>query len=344
MKRNKKVIAAVIFSILFSLLFKWGQTGNPFSAETVMYATIILLNVLITGGIAYKLFLKYSNMTAIRLKTKIIPLYLFFVLLALLISLSLVSIGVYVFYLVKGLDTSNFMRQLFQVELAGAIKQFSVWILIGSAFFFYIIWRLSVEREHKLLQENLTYKYKNLKSQVNPHFLFNSLNTLSEIVYEDARKADNYIQKLSGIYRYILENEDTDLITLDTEVEFVKQYFDLQKDRNNDKIWLEIDISDAGQYQVLPVSLQILVENALKHNAMSHEYPLKIQIYNEPGYIVVSNAIQKKNTLESSTQTGLINLKERVKLIMDRELIVSEKDNNFVVKLPIIRTHESINN
>ncbi len=341
MKKNKKAIAfftAIIFSIVFSLLFKWGQTGKPFKAETLMYGIIFFLNILIMGSVAFKLFQKYSNKPATQIKKNLLPSFLLFVLLALVVSLSLVSIGLYVFYLLKGLDTTNFLKQLLQVELSGAIKQFSIWILIGSAFFFYIIWRKAIEREQKLREENLKYKYQNLKSQVNPHFLFNSLNTLSEIVYEDAKRADKYIQILSVIYRYILEYEEIDLVTLDKEIEFVCQYFDVQKVRDNDKISLEIDLQEADKFKVVPVSLQILVENALKHNSRSEELPLKIRIERNNDKIVVSNNIQRKNILESKSKTGLLNLKERVKLILDKDLILEEDNNQFIVKLPIIKS------
>lgn len=341
MKKNKRKIAfisALIFSIVFSLLFKWVQTGNPFKAETLMYGIIIFLNILIMGSAAIRLFHKNLNKSANQIKKNILPSFLLFVLFALVVSLSLVSIGVYVFYLLKGFDTTNFLKQLFQVELSGAIKQFSVWILIGSAFFFYIIWRKAIEREQKLREENLKYKYQNLKSQVNPHFLFNSLNALSEIVYEDAKKADKYIKKLSVIYRYILENEEIDLVSLDKEIEFVKQYFDIQKVRDNDKISLEINLQDADKFKVVPVSVQILVENALKHNSRSEELPLNIQIKRSNDYILVSNNIQRKNILENTLNTGLFNLKERVRLILEKNLILEEDNNQFIVKLPIIKS------
>lgn len=341
MKKNKRTIAfilALIFSIVFSLLFKWVQTGNPFKPETLMYGIIVFLNILITGGVAFSIFHKNANKSTIQVKKNILPSFLLFVLFALVVSLSLVSIGVYIFYLIKGLDTTNFLTQLIHVELSGAIKQFSIWILIGSVFFFYIIWRKAIEREQKLREENLKYRYQNLKSQVNPHFLFNSLNTLSEIVYEDAKIADKYIQKLSGIYRYILENEEIDLVPLNKEIEFVKQYFDIQKVRDNDKILLEIDFQDADEFKVVPISLQILVENALKHNSRSEKLPLKIRIERNIDNIVVSNNIQRKNILASKLKTGLLNLKERVKLILDKDLIYEEDNNQFIVKLPIIKS------
>lgn len=339
MKRNRKTIvfiSVIIFSIVFSVIFKWVQTGNPFKAETIMYGIIIMLNILITGSIAYSTFRKFSKRTTIQLEKNIISVFIIFVLFALTVSLSLVSIGVYFLYLIKGYDTTDFFDHLFKIELTGALKQFSVWIVIGSVFFFYSIWRKAIEREQKLREENLKYKYRNLKSQVNPHFLFNSLNTLSELVYSDAKKADLYIQKLSSIYRYILENEETDLISLTDELKFIQQYFDLQKARNNDKIYMEINVQREDEYKIIPVSLQLLVENALKHNSMSQEKPLVVKIFNNEDYIIVSNTMRKKKTIENSTQIGLSNLKERVSLIMGRELIVNKEANQFVVKLPII--------
>lgn len=338
-KRNKVAVLAIAiaFSILFSLFFKWIQTGNPFKAETIVYGVIVLLNILILGYIGYVTLNKFSNKSTIETQKKIIPAFLLFVILSLIIALAIVSIGVYSFYLIKGLDTSNFINHLFRVELSSAIKQFSIWILLSSAFFFYIIWRKAIEREQQLIVENLKYKYQNLKSQVNPHFLFNSLNTLSEIVYEDSKKADSYIQTLSKIYRYILENEEIDLVWLDKEIEFVKQYFNIQKVRDNDKVSLEIDLKDAGKFKIVPVSLQILVENALKHNSRSEKMPLKIRIERSNDYIVISNNIQRKNILENSSKTGLLNLRERVRLIINKDLIIEDDNNLFIVKIPVIK-------
>ena len=302
-----------------------------------MFGAIIFMNLIIIGSVGYRILSRFSQKSTIQTKKQIIPAFLIFALIALVVSLSIISLGVYLFYLARGLSTSNFLNQLFTVELSSALKQFTIWILLASAFFFYTIWRKAIEREQQLREENLKYKYRNLKSQVNPHFLFNSLNTLSEIVYDDAKKADSYIQRLSGIYRYILDNEETDLIPLSEEIDFVEQYFSLQKERDNSKISLEIDIQNTDRYKIIPVSLQLLVENALKHNAISLEKPLKIRIYNTDEYVIVSNTLQRKSIIENSTQTGLSNLRDRVKLIMGKEIIVEEENNRFNVKLPVVR-------
>ena len=211
-----------------------------------------------------------------------------------------------------------------------------VGLFVCCIVFFYVTWRQAIEREQKLREENLRYRYRTLKTQINPHFLFNSLNTLSEIVYIDANKADNYIQKLAGVYRFILDNEETDLLLLDEELAFVEQYFSLQKERYGDKIDLNITVENPDKYKIIPISLQILIENALKHNSSSEDNPLKINISTNNEYLIVSNNIQKKNILSDSSGTGLLNLKERVKLIMNSEMIISQTNELFIVKLPII--------
>jgi len=333
------------FSVLFSFFFKWAQTGNPFHPETILYGSVIFINALITGSIAYRIFRKYSSKSPIEYKRIIIPVFLIFILVTLLISLSLVGIGVYVYYLMKGYDTSHFMNTLFKVEYPGAIKQFTIAIVVGALLFFYCIWRKSVEREQILREENLRYKYKTLKAQINPHFLFNSLNTLSELIYSDVTGADNYVQMLSGIYRYVLENEEKDIVPLDDEITFVKNYFMLHKVRDNDKISLIVNLNKAKKnLGIIPVSLQLLLENALKHNSRSYEKPLQIIITVEDDFVTVTNAIQRKNSIENSTQKGLINLSDRVRLILGKELWFTEKEGIFTVKLPVTVIHnESIN-
>ncbi len=341
MKKNKKVIvlvASVLFCAVLAIFSKWYTTGNPFQASTILTGTVMWLMCLTGLSIGHIFFQKMFNRPVKQLKKIILPAFIFFLLVILLIFLPIMSLGVYVFYLINGWDTGNFWNHLFQVEFPWAIKSYSISIFFVSAFFFYDIWRQAINREQKLREENLKYKYRTLKTQVNPHFLFNSLNTLSEIVYEDARKADNYIQKLAGIYRYILEHEETDLIPLNEEIEFVKQYFDLQKERAEGKVFLNIDFIDATRFKIIPVSLQILLENALKHNSMSEENHLRIHIGDGNGYVTVTNVVQKKNILDDSPGTGLSNLKERVKLITGKEMIVNQENHLFLVKLPLVYT------
>lgn len=342
--KTKQVILTIglgfLLSALLAIAIKWIQTGNPFQASTILVGAVTFINFLILGSFAHYLYHKYASQSTERLKKKVVPLFLLFALTALLLSLTLVGIGVYVFYRINDFSTSGFWAQLVYNEFPVAIRQFAFWIFVGSAFFFYLIWRQAVDREQDLREENLRQQYSNLKSQINPHFLFNSLNTLSEIVYESREKADRYIQKLSAIYRYVLDHEDEDLVPLKQELDFVQNYFNLQKERDHEKIQLKVNIQNPEAFAILPVSLQSLVENALKHNAKSEKTPLNIQIYLENESIVVENNLQKKDQWESTTKKGLENLNRRLKLMLKKELEIVEQDQAFIVKLPLVKAEK----
>lgn len=196
-------------------------------------------------------------------------------------------------------------------------------------------WNNALKREQKLREEKLVFQYETLKNQVNPHFLFNSLNTLSSLVSKDAGLSEKFIIKLSTIYRYILENQDVEMVPLKNEIEFVKNYSYLQKIRDDGKIDLSLELPNIETYNILPISLELLVENALKHNAATKDSPLKISISQTEDYILVKNNIQPKTQLEPSSKIGLNNLGERVKLVMNKDISVSSSNGIFSVKMPV---------
>lgn len=339
MEKNKRIIGfigAIIFSYGFIAILNLAHNSDLFNINTLILGTTILIIVLLVSTLFNEMLRRITNSPVAEMKKKLKSSLLILTLLTLIISFTVFFSGLYLLYKVKGWNTDHFIQRIFQEEFAGSLISASIGILTGIVFFFYTIWKQAVNRERRLREKNLKYKYINLKTQVNPHFLFNSLNMLSELVYEDPKKADNYIQKLSGIYRYILDYEETDLIPLDEEVMFVKQYLDLQKERAGDKVQLNINIKNVNRYKVMPVSLQTLVENALKHNSVSENNPLKINICKEGMFVVVSNNIQKKNVLDNSNGTGLANLKERVKLVTGMEMVVNHNNKEFTVKMPII--------
>lgn len=325
----------VVISIIAGMIMKYNQTGNALHPTVIVpIFTIFFMSVNIGYLIIFTIN-KIRKYNQSQINKLIIPALLLFYAVAFIIANLSVTIAVFGWYIYNGKDLTGFWTQMFHHELNYASANLFKWLTFFTIAFFYILWQKSAKKEQKLIEENLKHRYNTLKSQVNPHFLFNSLNILSELVYVDAKKSDNYIQTLSSIYRYVLENEEIDLIDLEKEIEFVKQYFSLQQVRDEGKISLEIDINETKGIKIIPVSLQLLLENALKHNAISLEKPLKIKISLINNYIVVSNPIQKKSILEHSTQIGLSNLKDRAKIIMDSELEISNENNNFTVKLPI---------
>ena len=330
------MVALVPFSTLLGMLMKYNQTGNAFHPTVVIPIFVMYLMGASIGSLILFMINKARKYKPSQLNKFIVPaLLLFYVAAFLMVNLS-VAIGDFGWFIFKGIDLSGFWPSL-KLDLSFANARFYVWLMAFTIGFFYILWQKSVKKEQKLIEENLKHRYNTLKSQVNPHFLFNSLNTLSELVYVDPKKADSYIQTLSGVYRYVLENEETELIDLEKEIEFVKQYFSLQQVRDEGKISLEIAIDDYNRIKIIPVSLQLLIENALKHNSMSIEKPLKIKIFLKDAYIVVANSLQKKSILAHSTQIGLSNLKERTKIIMDKDLEIYSENDSFTVKLPIQR-------
>jgi hypothetical protein len=343
MKQNTRalLVVAVLFSFGSSMIISLSEDLSPFDVTTVVFGITNLLSVLNIAYLFIRILGNNSKKSIAQLKKGLIPSFVFSLLATLFIALTLYYSGNYVLFRIKGWGMENFINRIGP----GAIISLSIGLFICCVVFFYTTWRQAIDNEQKLREENLKYQYKTLKTQVNPHFLFNSLNTLSELVYEEPKKADSYIQKLSGIYRYILDNEEMDLVPLEKEITFIANYFQLQQERDGDKIALDINIPNIRKYRIVPVSLQTLVENALKHNSASENNPLKINIYEEGLFIVVSNNIQKKNILENSYGTGLSNLKKRIKLITGKEMIVSRENNEFIVKIHVIDIQdESIDN
>jgi len=163
------------------------------------------------------------------------------------------------------------------------------------------------------------------------------MNTLSALVGAQPEMAEKFIQKLSSIYRYILENGTRDKVPLKAELDFIRDYFFLHKIRDDGKIDLEVIVNESDKYEILPVSLQILVENAIKHNRATIGEPLHISVYIEGDNIVIKNNLQRMATQIKSTGIGLKNLSERVILISGKDIVTEEINNYFIVKVPLLK-------
>ena len=213
-------------------------------------------------------------------------------------------------------------------------------ILISVSFF--KSWREAVINEEKLKRESIALQYKALKNQVNPHFLFNSLNTLTSLVYQNPDTAVKFIKQLSDIYRYILEHEADELVSVKDEIEFVKKYTFLQQIRFGDNLKVNFSTENGKDKYIVPASVQMLVENAIKHNIVSSEDNLIIDILTEGDYIVVRNNLQRKSAVKDSGGIGLGNIRSRYGFLTDNKLITEENDKEFVVKLPVLTKKEMI--
>lgn len=194
-----------------------------------------------------------------------------------------------------------------------------------------------IEKE-QLRTENIQSQLEGLKNQVNPHFLFNSLNTLSSIIPEDSEKAVSFVQKLSKVYRYILEIREKQIISLDEELEYVQAYSYLLNERFGDNLKIIVAVDERYKdFKILPLSLQLLIENAIKHNIISSAKPLTIRISVENGEkLIVKNNLQKKNQVVHSTKAGLQNIQNRYKFLTKESVDIMETSSAFIVALPII--------
>jgi sensor histidine kinase YesM len=195
--------------------------------------------------------------------------------------------------------------------------------------------RLREEREQKHRSE---YQYERLKQQINPHFLFNSLGILDYLVQEqETERASAFIHKLAGMYRYMLSNDQKPLVKLSEELDFTGKYIDLIKERFIEGIITEVNIpEDKYDSCVVPCALQLLVENATKHNIVSPEMPLTITIVVEGEWIVVTNNLQQRTHGQPSTHLGLENIRRQYQDITGSSIVVEKSDSEFIVKLPIV--------
>ena len=210
-------------------------------------------------------------------------------------------------------------------------------IAIYESIFFMHQLRHSVEETEKLKRESLKAELSALKTQVNPHFLFNNLNTLSSVIPEDPKLAVNFVQQLSKLYRHILEVKDEQSILLNDELDVLKAYAFLLQTRFGKNLDVTINVpAEKLNKRIVPLSLQILMENAIKHNIVSSDKPLKIEVTAVNGKLVVSNNLQKKNQINESTGIGLDNIRNRYKLLGNGQVEVLENESNFTVSIPLI--------
>lgn len=197
------------------------------------------------------------------------------------------------------------------------------------------------EANTKLIQlqkENLQSQFEVLKQQVNPHFLFNSLNVLTSLIKVDPDLAESFTERLSKVYRYVLENKDKDLVTLGTEMDFLKAYIFLLDIRFKNKVFIDIKFNeDITDGLVVPLALQLLIENAIKHNTFSKKSPLYIELFiDENNFLNIINNLQSRETRAISTGVGLVNIRKRYMLLSDKEPVFEISNKKFVAKIPLL--------
>jgi two-component system LytT family sensor kinase len=249
--------------------------------------------------------------------------------------------------LLLGLDT---FQEIFTVKSIMAYLPVSLILSLAcgtvyESVYYFEGWKKTVQENEALKNQQIRTQFEVLQNQMSPHFLFNSLNTLTSLISEDQNIAINFTQKLSDVYRYILQNKERELVSLKEELNFAMDYLYLLKMRYPDNLYstFKIDAVHLTKY-IAPLTLQMLIENAIKHNVISKSNPLSIEVYVDNGKsIVVKNNVKPKQALERSTKTGLSNIRKRYQYLGNREIDIIHTDGYFMVAIPLIEmTREEI--
>jgi two-component system LytT family sensor kinase len=261
------------------------------------------------------------------------------------LSLVLVSpIFILSFYLAKPYLPSFVNRQFLTLLY---VLAFFVLLMINFGFFAHLFFKdlqksleekatLQLEAE-KLSKEKMMMQYHHLKNQVNPHFLFNALTSLDGLIHTNPQLASDFLKHLSKVYRYVLEHKEQEVVRIETELAFIAHYIELLKIRFSNSLQFHIAVSkEAKDRGIVMVTLQMLIDNALKHNGLSKAKPLHIYIKDAEGFLVVRNNKQARKQLEVSTQQGLQQLEELYRYLNDNKITILNTEDFFEVKLPLL--------
>lgn len=226
------------------------------------------------------------------------------------------------------LETGSFMTKVAMIFVLGGS-------LISNTILFFKNWKEAAVQQEKLKREQLVLQYETLKSQVNPHFLFNNLNSLTSLISSNPEKAIDFVKKLSEVYRYVLDQKDHELVALETELQFLESYVFLHKIRFGTNLEVKIDVHSKN-FKVIPLSVQMLVENAIRHNEISNKKPLSIRLYtNDDQYLIVENVLQKKSGSEGSGM-GIQNISDRYGFFTDKKVLITFNSERFRVSIPLL--------
>ena len=339
MKKKHIVNIAIIFAIsilittIFDRIYGGGNVNYFGLVLNVLYGVIIGGSISLSGLVT-KLVFRVTDVEQYPLRAYIILLVSIFI----YITADVIVVNALWYRFTHNMSFGEIFTN------TGIIISTIMTIFIGLTIFFiilskkYITLLLNAEKEIQNVKHDADKaKFETLKSQINPHFLFNSLNSLSALIHIDVAKADEFTNKLSSIYRYILDHQDDELVSLKDEISFIESYASLQAIRFDDNFILDItDIENYSNKLIVPLSLQLLLENVFKHNVISSKNIITITIRVSDNYIVVGNNKNLKSNTGVSHNVGLKNIFDRYQLICDKKCSIEDLETEFIVKLPLL--------
>lgn len=330
----------IIFGIIFSIVF--GQI----TVEGIMWSFIIsgmyCFGIGFGNGIINNYLTKKWNwitQTNQRVWAGIIATVIYTVPVVLIIDYI-------VFVIINNNSPDNFFKgNFFWIHLFYIILSLGISTFLHARGFMKN-WKSAMTKEttkQEIVAKTETAKFESLKNQLDPHFLFNSLNVLTSLIGENPQQAEKFTTKLSKVYRYVLEQRNKDLVPITEELQFAKSYMQLLGMRFEDAVKFNIpdNVTDL-ELKIVPLSLQLLLENAVKHNVVSSSRPLTINIYEEGNYLIIENNINPKEAIGKSTKVGLQNIADRYGLITDKAVKIENNNNTFKVSLPLLYKLDNI--
>ncbi len=340
---DKYVIILIVVSVIVAFLIHFpelislvdlhgGQTLFPGLRATevmneVFYALLSLLFLFWINTIVFKFNHPSANISWYKLTGS------FFMILLLSNILGKSFVFLHQQFNIPAIDSTvhHYLHPLRDIVMAG--------IVVGSCYMTYLVRKsqLVVVENQQLRNENLVNQYESLKNQLNPHMLFNSLNTLRSLIRETPDKAQDYLQELSRVLRYTLQENDCQAVSLKDEMAFARAYIYLLKMRYEENLMFDIQIDpEAISGSLPPMSVQLLIENAVKHNEISNRRPLMIRIQALKDELMVYNLLQPKLTNSVGTRIGLSNLAKRYHLLYKKEITVIKDESSFEVRIPLM--------
>ena len=257
-------------------------------------------------------------------------------------SIIITLIGLFILRALTALIYDGTTFEAFIAKESWRNYSFGIWITLSivitfHAFYFFAKLQQQKVKEQKVIAGTASAKFDALKNQLDPHFLFNSLNVLTSLIEENPDNAQKFTTSLSKVYRYVLEQKNKDLVTVDEELAFAKTYMSLLKMRFEDSIVFEIpEQATNPESKVVPLSLQLLLENAVKHNIVTSSKPLHIKIYEANGNLIVANNLQVKQIVKKSSGVGLNNITQRYQLLTTKKVNINQDANRFEVAIPML--------
>ncbi len=314
----------------------------PIRINLISYFFVVIILLIVNCFICLWFIIKSSAYDNVKPK---IPFLIFFVLFIILLFIELLVDFLGVFYL------DAWTYDLFGWGILALVFSLGYVLVNNYTMTYQKMQTVSLELEKsryemlELKQKNLRSQFEALKNQINPHFLFNNFSTLVSIIEENREMAVSFVQELSNVYRYILQIKRKALIEVRGEVDFIKSYEFLLSKRFENKFSISINIDENHINDFIPpFSLQLLIENAIKHNVISSRKPLFINVYNKDDYLYVENNVQIKKALEGSTKVGLSNIKSRYQFFTKREVEVCSDQTSFIVKIPLLKHDRDFKN